>query len=166
MFNNSINPGTKNLFRALSSNLPVPDPVLCGQRVQHEVLKENSMHQQIHRTLMMIAIALLCSITTVTIWAQQTTNSSGKMSSHQMMDKMNHMSTAEKAAMFDKMTETEKMQAMKMAGHDMSKMSHQERMDMMSKMTEEQKADMFEKMPMDTKMATMRMSMKEHKAVK
>jgi hypothetical protein len=81
-----------------------------------------------------------------------------------MMDKMNHMSTAEKAAMFDKMTNSQKMEAMKNAGHDMSKMSQHERTGMMSKLTPDQKGEMFDKMPMDTKMATMKMAMKEHPA--
>jgi hypothetical protein len=123
------------------------------------------MYKQIQPVLMVMA--LLCGVSAGTALAQATSaNAAGKMSSQQMMDKMNHMSTAEKAAMFDKMTNPEKMEAMKMAGHDMSKMSHKERMEMMSKMTPEQKAEMFDKMPMDTKMATMRMAMKEHGAAR
>jgi hypothetical protein len=91
------------------------------------------------------------------------TSSSSKMSSQQTMDKLNHMSTKEKAVMFVKMTTDNKMEAMKMAGHDMSKLSHQERMDMMSELTPEQRAEMFDKMPLDTKMATMRMAIKEQR---
>jgi len=107
-----------------------------------------------------LAIALLFGLTATTALAQSNKTQAGsKMSNKQMMDKMNHMSTDEKAAMFDKMTNGEKMEAMKMAGHDMSKMSTQERMDMMSKMSTQEKADMFDKMPMDTKMATMKMAM-------
>jgi hypothetical protein len=113
--------------------------------------------------MILTIIALLCGVTASTALAQtNATNSSGKMSNQQMMDKMNHMSTPEKAQMFDKMNNNEKMEAMKKAGHDMSKMSHEQRMDMMSKVTPEQKADMFDKMPTDTKMATMRMAMKEN----
>jgi hypothetical protein len=121
------------------------------------------MCKQIQRALTLIA--LLCGVTAGTVFAQTTgTNAAGKMSSQQMMEKMNHMSTAEKAAMFDSMSNSEKMHAMNMAGHDMSKMSHKEKMDMMDKLTPGQKAEMFDKMPMDTKMSTMRMSMKEHGA--
>jgi len=121
------------------------------------------MCKQIQRAL--TVIALLCGVPAGILLAQTAgTNATGKMSSQQMMEKMNHMSTAEKAAMFDKMSNSEKMHAMSMAGHDMSKMSHKEKMDMMDKMTHVQKAEMFDKMPMDTKMATMRTSMKEHGA--
>jgi hypothetical protein len=121
------------------------------------------MHKQLEMSL--AVIALLCGIM-VTGALAQTTNSSSKMSNQQMMDKMNHMSTSEKAAMFDKMTDAQKMAAMKTAGHDMSKMSHQESMETMSKLTPEQKADMFDKMPMDTKMATMRKAENEPKTGK
>ena len=121
------------------------------------------MGKQIERALRVIA--LLCGVTAGILLAQTTgTNAAGKMSSQQMMEKMNHMSTAEKAAMFDNMSNSEKMHAMNMAGHDMSKMSHKEKVDMMDKLTPGQKAEMFDKMPMDTKMSTMRMSMKEHGA--
>ena len=119
------------------------------------------MYKQLQMVLPIIA--LLCGVMVSTAPAQtNATNSSSKLSNQQMMDKMNHMSTPEKAEMFDKMTNNEKMEAMKMAGHDMSKMSDKQRTDMMSKVTTEQKAEMFDKMPMDTKMATMRKAMKEN----
>ena len=125
------------------------------------------MRQRIHVTVITLIITLISGFTTATSRAQENgTNAADKMTSHQMMDKLTHMSSAEEAAMFDKMTESEKMHAMKMAGHDMSKMSHQESTEMMGKVAPEQKAAMFEKMPMDTKMATMKMAMKEHKATK
>jgi hypothetical protein len=108
-----------------------------------------------------MAVALLFGLTATTALAQSNkTQAASKMSSEQMMDKMSHMSTDEKAATFDKMTNSEKMEAMKMAGHDTSKMSTKERMGMMSKLSTQEKADMFDKMPMDTKMATMKMAMK------
>jgi hypothetical protein len=108
-----------------------------------------------------MALAVLFGLTATTALAQSDkTQAASKMSSKQMMDKMNHMSTDEKAAMFDKMTNSKKMEATKMAGHDMSKMSTTQRMDMMSKLSTQDKADMFDKMPMDTKMATMKMAMK------
>ncbi len=117
------------------------------------------MRKQIQMNL--TVIALLCGVIVTEALAQKNvTSSSSKMSSQQMMDKLNHMSSPEKAAMFDKMTSNNKMEAMKKAGHDTSKMSHQERIEMMSKLTPEQKAEMFDKMPMDTKMATMRIAMK------
>jgi hypothetical protein len=115
--------------------------------------------------IILTVIALFCGIM-VTGALAQTTNSSSKMTNQQMMDKMSHMSTTEKSGMFDKMTNAEKMEAMKAEGHDTSKMSRQERAETMSKLTPEQKADMFEKMPMDTKMATMRKAMNEEKTGK
>jgi hypothetical protein len=126
-------------------------------------LKENPMPKRIEMTV--TAIALLCGIMGTRALAQ-TTNSSSKMTNQQMMDKMNHMSTTDKAGMFDKMTNAEKMEAMKAGGRDTSKMSRQERTDTMSKLTPEQKADMFDKMPMDTKMATMRKATNEQNAGK
>ena len=123
------------------------------------------MRKQIQMAL--TVIVLLCGVSVTRALAQAGgTSSSSKMSDQQMMDKMNHMSTTQKAAMFDKMTNNDKMTAMKMAGHDMSNMSDQEKTDMMKKLTPEQRAEMFDKMPMDTKMATMRMSMKESKKEK
>jgi hypothetical protein len=125
------------------------------------LISGDPMYKQLQRVLPIIA--LLCGVMVSTAPAQtNATNSSSKLSNQQMMDRMNHMSTPEKAEMFDKMTNNEKMEAMKMAGHDMSKMSDKQRTDMMSKVTTEQKAEMFDKMPMDTKMATMRKAMKEN----
>ena len=58
------------------------------------------MYTPIQRAL--TGIALLCGVTAGLLLAQATgPNAAGKMSSQQMMEKMNHMSTAEKAAMFD-----------------------------------------------------------------
>ena len=91
---------------------------------------------------------------------------SGKKMSHQeMMDKMNKMSVDDKAAMFDKMSEKDKMSAMKMGGHDMGKMSHGEMMDM-GKMSTQDKADMFDKMPMEKKMSMMKGGSMMHKGKK
>jgi hypothetical protein len=56
------------------------------------------------------------------------------------------MSKEEKAAMFDKMSDGDKMMATKMAGHDMSKMSAGDRMAMTDKMSADDKAMMYEKM--------------------
>jgi hypothetical protein len=118
------------------------------------------MRKHIQTALMLIA--LLCSVTAFTALAQSSgTSAAAKMSDQEMMQKMDHMSTTEKAGMFDKMSHEDKMTAMKMAGHDMSKMSHEQKMEMMSDLTPQQKAGMFDKMPMDTKMATMKMGMKE-----
>ena len=121
--------------------------------------EKNPMPKQIQMNLMVIT--LLCGVIVTEGLAQKNvTSSSNKMSSQQMIDKLNHMSATEKAAMFDKMTNSNKTEAMKEAGHDMSKMSHQERTEMMRKVTPEQKAEMFDKMPMDTRMATMRIAIK------
>jgi hypothetical protein len=108
-----------------------------------------------------VLVLLYGGIVTGPLAQRDGTNSASKMSSQQMMDKLNHLSTKERAEMFDKMTDNNKMEAMKVAGHDMSKMSHQERMGMMNKLTLEQRAGMFDKMPLDTRMATIRMAMKE-----
>ena len=89
-----------------------------------------------------------------------------KMTDQQMMDKMDKMSTGEKAAMFDKMTSHDKMSAMKMAGHDTSKMSSTERLDMMGKMSAHEKADAFDKMPMEKKMSIMHHESTMHKDTK
>jgi hypothetical protein len=90
----------------------------------------------------------------------------GKMTDQQMMDKLDKMSTDEKAAMFDKMTAKDKMSAMKMAGHDTSKMSSTERLDMMGKMSAHEKADAFDKMPMEKKMSIMHHESTMHKDTK
>ena len=78
-----------------------------------------------------------------------------KMMDQQTMDKVDKMSMDQKAAMFDKMTEKDKMSAMKMAGHDMSKMSSTHRTDMMGKMSAHEKAGAFDKMPMEKKVSIM-----------
>ena len=49
--------------------------------------------------------------------------------------RMDKMSKDEKAAMFDKMSDADKMTATKMAGHDMSKMSAHDRMTKTDKMS-------------------------------
>ncbi len=82
-------------------------------------------------------------------------SSGSKMSHQQTMDKMHAMSAEDKAAMFDHMSEKDRMSAAKMAGHDMSKMSHEDAMEMMSKMSTEEKAAIFDKMPADKRMAMM-----------
>lgn len=88
---------------------------------------------------------------------------SGKgMSKKSQMDMMDKMSADEKAAMFDKMSEKDRMAAMKMGGHDMGKMSSQEKMSMKDKMTAQEKADMFDKMPMDKRMSMMRKKSSMH----
>ena len=62
-------------------------------------------------------------------------------------DKMAHKtSNEEKAAMFDKMSDADKMTATKMAGHDMSKMSEHDRMAKTDKMSVKDKAMMYDKM--------------------
>ena len=118
------------------------------------------MHKQICNIF--AAAALACTLMAGSGFAQTTDkmaddHMSGKKMTHQaMMDKMNAMSTEDKAAMFDKMTEKDKMAAMKMAGHDMSKMHGTERMDHMSKMSADDKAAAFDKMPMEKKMTMMK----------
>jgi hypothetical protein len=102
------------------------------------------------------AVSLFGGLAIVSASAQDKMSDS-KMTHEQMMDKMKTISPEQKAAMIDKMTEKDKMAAMKMSGHDMSKMSSSDRMDMMGKMTTEDKAAMFDKMPMDKQMAMIKM---------
>jgi hypothetical protein len=135
---------------------------LSSQAQYRIVQRENPVRKQIQMNLTLIA--LLCGVIVMEALAQKNvTSSSHKMSSQQMMDKLTHMPTSEKTAMFDEMTNDNKMEAMRKAGHDISRMSHQESIQMMTKLTPEQKADMFDKMPMDTRMATMRIAMKRTK---
>ena len=68
---------------------------------------------------------------------------------------LDKMSKEEKAAMFDKMSDADKMTATKMAGHDMSKMSAPDRMAMTDKMSVDDKAMMYEKMAMGKHMDKM-----------
>ena len=113
------------------------------------------MRKQIR--MLFTVIALVGGLTAAAALVQASSPSAaGKMSNQHMLDRMNHMSAAGKAAMFDKLSGSEKMEAMKMAGHDMSKMSHHQRMEMLDRQTPDEKAGMFDKMPLDTRMATMR----------
>jgi Mg/Co/Ni transporter MgtE len=80
---------------------------------------------------------------------------SGNMSHKDDMAMMDKVSADEKAAMFDDMSEKDRMAAMKNAGHDMNKMSSQEQMVMKDKMTAQDKAAMFDKMPKKKRMAMM-----------
>jgi hypothetical protein len=100
-------------------------------------------------------------------------NSGKKMSRQEATDKMSAMSTDDKAAMYDKMTQKQKMMAMKKSGQKMGhdgmmgggmgkksgeKMGHDGMMGgmgEMSGMSNQEKADMFDKMPMSTKMDAM-----------
>jgi Mg/Co/Ni transporter MgtE len=104
-----------------------------------------------------ITIGMMGGLLAVSASAQTADDKSSdsKMSQQQKMDKMHAMSAEDKAAMFDHMSEKDKMSAAKMAGHDMSKMSHADAMDTMSKMSAEDKAAIFDKMPSDKKMAMM-----------
>ena len=106
-------------------------------------------------TTLAITIGMMGGLLAVSASAQATDekSSDSKMSHQQKMDKMHAMSADDKAAMFDHMSEKDKMSAAKMAGHDMSKMSHEDAMDMMSKMSTGDKAAIFDKMPSDKKMA-------------
>ena len=81
--------------------------------------------------------------------------SSSKMSKKMKMDTMKGMSMEDKAALFNKMTDSDKMMASKMAGHDAGKMSSADRMTMMDKMSMTDKAAAFDKMPESKRMAMM-----------
>jgi hypothetical protein len=122
--------------------------------------------------IVMAAVGVLVALSLASAFAQTSDSKMagksmpGKMTDQQMMDKMDKMSTDEKAAMFDKMTAKDKMSAMKMAGHDTSKMSSTERMDMVAKMSAQEKADAFDKMPMEKKMSVMHHESTMHKDTK
>jgi hypothetical protein len=89
------------------------------------------MRKQIN--VVLTIVSLFSSVAVVSAWAQTSDNkmSQEKMSGTKMthQQKMDKMSADDKAAMFDRMTEKDRMASMKMSGHDMAKMSSSERMD-------------------------------------
>ena len=111
--------------------------------------------------MVLVAAGVLTALSIGTAFAQTSESKmagksmANKMMDQQMMDKVDKLSVDQKAAMFDKMTEKDKMSAMKMAGHDTSKMSSTERMDMMGKMSAHEKAGAFDKMPMEKRISVM-----------
>ena len=111
--------------------------------------------------MVLAAVGVLAALSIGTMFAQTSESKmagksmANKMMDQQTMDKVDKMSMDQKAAMFDKMTEKDKMSAMKMAGHDMSKMSSTHRTDMMGKMSAHEKAAAFDKMPMEKKVSIM-----------
>ena len=81
--------------------------------------------------MILAAVGVFAALSIGTVFAQTSEskmakNMANKMMDQQMMDKVDKLSVDQKAAMFDKMTEKDKMSAMKMAGHDTSKMSSTE----------------------------------------
>ena len=80
---------------------------------------------------------------------------SKNMSHKEAMDKMSAMSEDEKAAMFDKTTQRQKMSAMKMSGNQMGGEGMSGGMTKISDLSAKQKADMFDKMPIGVKMSAM-----------
>ena len=102
------------------------------------------MHKTIRTAFALAGITLGLAIAPA--FAQSDSDSKMKMSSMTDKNKMSalgNMSKEEKAAMFDKMSDADKMMATKMAGHDMSKMSAGERMAMTDKMSVDDKAMMY-----------------------
>jgi hypothetical protein len=61
-------------------------------------------------------------------------------------DRQVPLSPAEKAVLFDKMPEKDRMAAWKTAGRDLSKMSETERADAVAKMSAQDKADAYDKL--------------------
>src|SRR5438874_13824762 len=107
------------------------------------------MHKTIRTALAVAGITLGVAIAPAI--AQSDGNSKMKMSGMTDKNKMTtlgKMAKEEKADMFDRMSDANKMMATKMAGHDMSKMSAGERMAMAGKMSVDDKAMMYEKMDM------------------
>ena len=103
------------------------------------------MYQKIQMILASAGFILgLCAAPAM---AQSSGDSKMPMSKMSDKDKMAHkMSNEEKAAMFDKMSDADKMTATKMAGHDMSKMSEHDRMAKTDKMSVKDKAMLYDKM--------------------
>jgi hypothetical protein len=86
------------------------------------------------------------SLAIVPVIAQSDSDSTMKMSGKDMMMTLAKLSKEEKAALFDKTSDADKMMATKMAGHDMSDMSATYRMMMTDKLAVNDKAMMYEKM--------------------
>ena len=76
--------------------------------------------------------------------AAQTDPSMKKTDKMSKADKMD-MSTDDKAMAFDKMTDKQKMAALKMSGHDMSTTPEADRPTALSKLTNQDKADAYDK---------------------
>jgi hypothetical protein len=102
------------------------------------------MRTRILTVLTMAGITL--SLAIVPVIAQSDSDSTMKMSGTDMMMTLDKLSKEEKAALFDKMSDADKMMATKMAGHDMSDMSATDRMMMTDKLAVNDKAMMYEKM--------------------
>ena len=95
--------------------------------------------------LFLASAGLILGLCAAPVMAQTSGDSKMPMSEK---DKMatHKMSNEEKAAMFDKMSDADKMTATKIAGHDMSKMSDHDRMMKTDKMSVKDKAMMYDKM--------------------
>ena len=99
--------------------------------------------------MVLAAVGVVAALSIGTAFAQTSGSKmagksmANKMMDQQMIDKVDKLSVDQKAAMFDQMTEKDKMSAMKMAGHDTSKMSAHE------------KASVFDKMPMEKRISVM-----------
>lgn len=105
------------------------------------------MHKRIQTVLVLTGTTL--SLVVAPVLAQSDSSSKMmKMSDKNTKMGLDKMSKEEKAAMFEKMSDADKMMATKMAGHDMSKMDPKDRMAMMNKMSVDDKAKMYEKMAM------------------
>ena len=103
-----------------------------------------------------LALALAVTFPVSSFAKDQDAMSSSKMPKKMKMDAMKSLSMEDKAGMFDKMSDADKMMASKMAGHDMSKMPSSDRMSMMQKMSVADKAAAFDKMPERKRMAMMK----------
>src|SRR5260370_27731370 len=111
------------------------------------------MHKKIQTVLALAGVTLGLTITPAI--AQSDDTSRMKMSDKDRMMALGKMSKDEKAAMFDKMSDADKMMATKMAGHDMTKVNVKDRMMMTDKMSVDDKAMMYEKMAMSKHMDKM-----------
>src|SRR5579863_396228 len=106
-------------------------------------MRRTNMYQKTQ--LFLASAGLILGLCAAPVMAQTSGDSKMPMSEK---DKMatHKMSNEEKAAMFDKMSDADKMTATKMAGHDMSKMSDHDRMMNTDKMSVKDKAMMYDKM--------------------
>lgn len=104
------------------------------------------MKKKIQTGLALAGIALGIAITPVLAHsANDSKVKASAMSSKAKMMEIDKMSTEDKAALFEKLSDSGKNAATKMAGHDMGKMSAHDRMAMTEKMSVEDKAMSYSK---------------------
>jgi hypothetical protein len=119
------------------------------------------MNKTIQNGIILTGITLGLAIAPMTAQSDGSSKMS-KMGAKTTMMEVDKMSTEQKAALFDKLSDLDKNMATKMAGHDMSRMSSQERMAMTEKLSVDDKAMSYSKLAMSKHMdKTDKMAMKK-----